>query len=83
MQEIIILRLKRVLKVRGDRSRSSHYSDIKNGLWTKPVKIGPRASGCPKHECDILNQARIAGKSEQEIRDLVLQLHAERTGGAV
>jgi prophage regulatory protein len=81
MKEIKIIPTKRVLKIRGERSSSAHYLDIKKGQWTDPVKIGPRASGTPQNECDALNQARIAGKSEQEIRDLVIQLHAERKGG--
>ena len=35
-----ILRLPAVLKRRG-KSRSSHYADIKAGLFVRPVKIGP------------------------------------------
>jgi prophage regulatory protein len=72
-----ILRLPVVLHKRG-RSRSAHYLDIQDGLYTKPVAIGPRAIGWPDDEVDTLNDARIAGLSEEEIRELVTQLEAER-----
>ena len=76
-----IIPTKHVLILRGNRSNSSHYVDIKNRTWTVPVKIGPRASGWPEHEVIQLNQARIAGMSEEEIRKLVLQLEAARKNG--
>jgi prophage regulatory protein len=72
-----ILRLPAVLRQRG-KSRSSHYLDIQQGLFTQPVPIGARAVGWPEHEVDVLNAARIAGKTEAEIRTLVAQLEAAR-----
>ena len=72
-----ILRLPSVLKKRG-RSRSAHYLDIQEGLFTRPVSIGSRAVGWPEHEVDAINAARIAGKSEDEIRQLVAKLEADR-----
>lgn len=72
-----ILRLPAVLKRRG-RSRSSHYADIKNGLYVKPVQIGSRAVGTPEDEVDALNAARIAGKTDEEVRALVVKLEAAR-----
>ena len=74
-----ILRLPQVLENRG-RSRSSHYADIKNGLFTPPVNIGLRAVGWPAYEVAVLNAARIAGKSEQEIQLLVAKLKVARAG---
>jgi prophage regulatory protein len=74
---ITMLRLPAVLQRRG-RSRSSHYADIQQGLFVKPVKIGSRAAGTPDHEVDALTAARIAGKSDDEIRDLVVMLEAAR-----
>ena len=76
-----ILRLPAVLKRRG-RSRSSHYADINAGLYVKPVQIGSRAVGTPEDEVDALNAARIAGKSDDEIRALVLKLEAARKAAA-
>lgn len=69
-----ILRLPTVLRKRGDRGRSSHYQDIKQGLFTPPVAIGARAVGWPDYEVAILNVARIAGATDEEIRALVTKL---------
>ena len=76
-QRIVIVRLPVTLKRRG-RSRSSHYADIKAGLFVKPVRIGARSVGTPDNEIEILNAARIAGKSDEEIRTLVLKLESAR-----
>ncbi len=75
-----ILRLPGVLRARG-RSRSSHYSDIQQGLFTRPVSLGPRCVGWPEHEVIALNAARIAGKNDSEIRALVADLEADRKAG--
>jgi prophage regulatory protein len=72
-----ILRLPAVLRARG-RSRSSHYLDVKHGLFTSPVPIGARAVGWPEHEVAALNAARIAGKDDKEIQALVTKLEAAR-----
>lgn len=72
-----ILRLPAVLKARG-RSRSAHYQDIKEGLFTEPILISARAVGWPASEVAAINAARIAGKSDDEIRALVQKLHAAR-----
>ncbi|MFY9327494.1 MAG: AlpA family phage regulatory protein [Georgfuchsia sp.] len=72
-----ILRLPAVLGQRG-RSRSSHYADIQQGLCTRPVVIGLRAVGWPANEIAALNAARIAGKTDSEIRTLVVSLETAR-----
>lgn len=72
-----ILRLPDVLRARG-RSRSAHYLDIQQGLFTHPVQIGLRAVGWPATEVATINAARIAGKSEAEIRELVAKLQDSR-----
>ena len=76
-----ILRLPAVLRERG-RSRSSHYLDIQQGLYTQPVIIGLRAVGWPVNEVATLNAARIAGKSDDEIRALVTKLETARKTAA-
>lgn len=73
----VIQRLHFVLQVRG-RSRSSHYLDIQQRLYTRPVQIGLRAVGWPSSEVAALNAARIAGNSDEEIRALVVKLEAAR-----
>ena len=60
-----IRRLRPVLSERG-RSRSSHYNDIQQGLFTRPVRLGARSVGWPLHEVEILNAARIANKTDDE-----------------
>ena len=72
-----ILRLPDVLQLRG-RSRSSHYLDIKQGLFTRQVNLGIHCVGWPEHEVIALNRARISGMNEEEIKKLVNRLEAER-----
>jgi prophage regulatory protein len=59
-------------------SRSTIYLRIAQGLWTKPVRLGQRAVGWPSNEIEALNAARISGKSDPQIRDLVETLHKKR-----
>lgn len=59
-------------------SRSTIYLRIAQGLWTKQVSLGPRCVGWPAHEVAALNAARIAGKNDKEIRELVAKLEAAR-----
>ena len=73
-----LVRLNSVLALTA-RSRSAHYVDIKDGLFTPPVKIGGRAVAWPQNEVDEINAARVAGKSKSEIRELVCGLVAKRT----
>ncbi|EWS60029.1 putative transcriptional regulator [Methylibium sp. T29-B] len=59
-------------------SRSTIYLRISQGLWTKPVSLGARAVGWPSGDVLALNAARIAGKTDEQIRALVLKLEANR-----
>jgi prophage regulatory protein len=72
-----IMRVPSVLAERGI-GRATHYAHIKAGLWTRPIALGARAVGWPEREVDALNAARIAGKSDAEIRCLVEKLEADR-----
>jgi prophage regulatory protein len=74
-----ILRMPAVKLETGHKSHASIYEAIKVGLFTKPVPIGQRSVGWPDYEVVAINAARIAGKSETEIRELVNRLHAKRT----
>ena len=74
-----ILRMPAVKAETGHRSHASIYNAIKAGLFTSGVPIGQRAVGWPSNEVQAINAARIAGKSEFEIRELVKSLHAKRT----
>ena len=70
-------RLPKVLNTTGE-SRSNLYLKIQKGLFTKPVPIGARAVAWPAEEIKLINAARIAGKSERDIRALVTRLEAKR-----
>ncbi len=72
-----ILRLPAV-KAETGASRSTIYLRIQQGLWPKPVKLGPRSVGWPASEVAALNAARIAGMADAEIRALVAKLEAAR-----
>ena len=74
-----ILRMPAVKGRAGHRSDASIYNAIRAGLFTNGVAIGQRAKGWPDYEVDAINAARVAGKSENEIRELVKALHAKRT----
>lgn len=76
-----ILRLPAVLAETGI-SRSTVYLQIAQGLWPKPVSLGARAVGWPASEVAALNAARIAGKSDEEIRTLVVKLETARKTAA-
>lgn len=76
-----ILRYWTVLEISGE-ARSTLYNKIAAGLWTRPVRIGSRAVGWPDHEVEAIITARIAGKSDTEIRELVRQLESERVRAA-
>ena len=73
-----ILRM-RAAKTQSGYSRSTIYVRIAQGLWTKPVSLGPRAVGWPASDIEALNAARISGKTDAQIRELVQALHAKRT----
>lgn len=74
-----ILRIKSVKAELGHRSNASIYQRVRAGLFTKPVPIGQRSVGWPDSEVKAIARAHIAGRSEDEIRELVKSLHARRT----
>lgn len=77
LEDLQLLGLAAVLAKR-QRTRNSHYHDIKIGLFTRGVKVGGRSVAWPAHEVDQLNAARVAGWSSDKIRLLVRRLEDER-----
>lgn len=75
---MLILRLPEVKQILGHRADASIYNAIRAGLFTTGVAIGQRAKGWPDYEVQAIAAARVAGKSDAEIRDLVTRLHAKR-----
>lgn len=58
-----ILRIDAVLNETGDRSKTSIYNRIKDGIFTKAVPIGQRIVGWPDHEVKTIVAAQIAGQT--------------------
>lgn len=73
-----ILRKQQAKAELGYRSDTSLSNAIKAGLLTKPIPIGARAVGFPDYEVEAINAARIAGKTDDDIRALVEYLHGQR-----
>lgn len=76
-----IKRLGDALDRTGD-TRTPFYGKIQRGLMTRGVKLSKRAVGWPDDELDAIIAARIAGRTEAEIRTLVDRLHAKRLEAA-
>ena len=72
-----LLRLPAV-KAQSGYSRSTIYLRMSQGLWTKPVSLGARAVAWPVGDVAALNAARIAGRTDAQIRALVLKLETGR-----
>jgi len=59
-------------------SRSTIYEYIKQGIFPTSICLGARAKGFIEREIDAIVAARIAGKPDDEIRELVKTLAAKR-----
>ena len=76
-----ILRTTDVLAETGLASHATIYGDIHAGLFPVPVQISERAVGWPGTEVKAIIAARIAGKTDDQIRELVVKLHQARMAG--
>lgn len=72
-----LLRRAEIIKARGI-GNTRHYRDIQNGLFPPPIPIGKRTKANPESEVAAINKAVVAGKSPDEIRELVRELVAKR-----
>lgn len=75
--ELILDRRPAVEAASGKR-RSQLYADVAAGTFPPPVKIGTRASAWVRHEYQRILAARVAGKTDDEIKALVAELVAQR-----
>jgi prophage regulatory protein len=57
---------------------STLYENIREGLFTSSVNLGGTTVGWPESEVEVLNAARLAGASDEEVRELVAHLEAQR-----
>lgn len=67
------------LKLRA-RSKTSNRKDVSDGLFTRPVYVGNKSIAWPLHEIEAINAARLAGKNDDEIKQIVDGLHILREG---
>lgn len=74
---VALLRLPQVLARKGN-SKSTLYQEIADGVFTPAIKVGRRASLWPDYEVEAINRARIAGRTEEEVKELVARLVKER-----
>lgn len=72
-----LLKLPKVLELTAS-ARSTIYKSIHAGLMVPPVRLGENSVAFPEHEIIAINAARIAGKTDDEIRQLVSKLIADR-----
>jgi len=74
---VSLIRLKKVEEKTGLK-KSMVYDLMNKKEFPKSIKIGERAVAWVSSEIDAINAARIAGKSDDEIRELVKTLTAKR-----
>lgn len=77
MSHAIIIRFP-AIKARTGLSRATIYRLMAEGVFPKSIALGARSVGWPDVEVSAINTARIAGKSDDEIRALVTKLEAAR-----
>jgi prophage regulatory protein len=68
----------KVKAVLGYKSDTSPSNDIRNGILTTGVAIGQRSKAWPSYEVLAIAEAKVAGKTNDQIRELVKSLHAKR-----
>jgi prophage regulatory protein len=72
-----LLRTPDVCAVTG-MARPTLYEAMAKGLFPRPIKLGEKSSAWPASEVNAMCAARIAGKSVEEIRALVVELTEAR-----
>lgn len=60
--------------------RSTVYARMADGLFPSSIPLGGARIGWLVREIQAVNQARIAGKTDDQIRELIVRLETERTG---
>lgn len=72
-----IIRMAELTKMTG-LSKSAIFKHVRQRLFPKPIAIGPRAKGWPIFEVEEIIEARIFGKSNAEIKELVSNIEGRR-----
>jgi prophage regulatory protein len=74
-----LLRLRDVVALSG-LSKSTVYLRIQQGLFPKPIALGGTSVAWPEREVAAINEARIRGASDEEIKELVSTMATGRKG---
>ena len=61
-----------------NKSTAGIYLDIRKGLLCPQIKVGERGSRLIRDEVNAVYQARVMGKSNNDIKTLVKELVAQR-----
>ncbi|MBT9611914.1 MAG: AlpA family phage regulatory protein [Burkholderiales bacterium] len=73
LSEMRCVRLPEVISLLG-LSRSSIYLQISDGLFPPPIHMSARCSAWPMHEVQRIILARVAQKTESEVREIVREI---------
>ena len=65
-----LIRIKEVMEISGLK-RSTIYNYISLGIFPSQIKLGERCAAWLESEISEVNFARIAEKTEQQIKDLI------------
>lgn len=74
----VFVRMPEVQHRLGGMGRSTVYDHIEAGLLPKPTRFGARAVGWLESRIERIIAARIAGKSDDEIKAMVSDMNAGR-----
>jgi prophage regulatory protein len=75
---MVALLRRRDVQARTGKRKSQLYLDIAARLFPPPIRLGPRQQAWPADEVEQINRYRIAGRNDEEIRQLVARLVAAR-----
>jgi len=75
------MKMVKMAEIKDKKASPSHapvYEEIRNGTFPQGVLIGKRSKAWPDYEIEILNAARLAGKSDDDLRALVKAFYLKR-----
>lgn len=75
--QVRLIRIEEVKAISGLK-RSTIYAYISDGIFPSQIKLGKRCAAWIESEVLVFLRARIAGRTEQEIKELVQQLLMQR-----
>ncbi len=75
----LIIRRAREAQAQFGIGNTTFYAWQESGLMVPGVRLGGRSVGYPQHELDAIVAARIAGRTDEEIRSLVRDLITSRS----